>query len=117
LLGGAFAGRHADDAFAATSLGAKRAYRRALDETAVRDADNAALVGDEILHVDLAFIGRKFGSARAAMLVANLPQLFLDDGEDALLFGENIAQILDRLDELSVFIIDLLPLQPGQLIQ
>ena len=43
LLGRAFARGHADDAFAAAALRAKRAHRSALDETAMRDADDASL--------------------------------------------------------------------------
>ena len=54
---------HADDAFAAAALRPKRAHGRTLDETAVRDADDAALVGDEILHVDLAFIDCELSQA------------------------------------------------------
>ena len=61
FLGRAFARGHADDAFAAASLRAKRADRGALDEAAVGDADDAAFVGDEILHVDLAFVGHELG--------------------------------------------------------
>src|ERR1700737_3115126 len=91
LFGGAFTRGHADDAFAAAPLRAKCAYRCPFDETAMGDADDAALVGDEIFHIDLPFVGCKFGAPRAAMFVANLAQLFLDDGEDALLFGQNIA--------------------------
>ena len=66
FLGRAFARRHADDAFAAAPLRAERADRGALDESAVRDADDAALVGDEILHVDLAFVGDELRSGAAS---------------------------------------------------
>src|SRR5262249_44582063 len=44
-------------------------------------------------------------------------QFLLDDREHALLFRENVAQILDRLDQLFVFVLDLVALEPGQLIQ
>ena len=63
------------------------------------------------------FVRSNFRQARGAVLVADFAQLFLDDGEDALLFGKNVAQILDRLDEFLVFFVDLVPLESGQLIQ
>ncbi len=52
-----------------------------------------------------------------AVFLANLAQLFLDDGEDALLFREDVAQVLDRLDQFLVFVVDLLALEAGQLIK
>ena len=66
FLGGAFARGHADDALAAAALRAKRADGGALDETAVGDADDAAFIGDEILHVDLAFVRHQLRSAAAS---------------------------------------------------
>ena len=117
LLRRAFARGHADDAFAAAPLRAKGADRGALDKAVVRDADDAAFVGDEILHVDLAFVRHELGQARAGVLVVDLAQLFLDDLENAGLFRENVAQILDRLDQLLVFVDDLFALETGQLIE
>ena len=61
LFGCAFAGCHADNTFTAASLGAKRAYGRALDKTAVGNADNAALIRDQVFHVDLVFLGHELG--------------------------------------------------------
>ena len=92
LLGGAFARGHADHAFAAAPLRAKRADVGALDKTAVRDADDAALVRDEVFHVDLAFVRNDFGQARRAIFVANFAQFLFDDGQHALFFRQNIAQ-------------------------
>src|SRR5262249_6922812 len=71
----------------------------------------------EILHVDLTFIGNEFGQTRRAMLVFELTQFLFDDREDALLFRENVAQILDRFQQVLVFVLDLVPLETGQLIQ
>src|SRR6202011_1313499 len=102
---------------AAAPLRPERAYRGALDKPAVGDADDAALVGDKILHVDVAFIDRELSQSRRAMLIAQVAQLFLDDGENALLLGQNVAQVLDRLNQLLVFIVDLVALETGQLIQ
>ena len=103
FLGRAFARCHADDAFAAAALRAKRADRGALDEAAVGDADDAAFVARSDPPCDLAFVRHELGQARGGVFVANLAQLFLDDGENARFFRENIEQILDRLDQLFVF--------------
>src|SRR5436190_24167661 len=51
------------------------------------------------------------------MFIPRFAQLFFDNRENALLFGQNVAQVLDRLDQLLVFVVDLLPLEAGQLIQ
>ena len=74
-------------------------------------------VRDEIFHVNLALIGHDLRQARRAVLVANLAELFFDDREDALLFGQNVAKIFDRFEKFLVFLIDLLALEPGELIQ
>ena len=103
LLRRAFARCHADHAFAAASLRAKRADRGAFDEAAMGDADDGAFVGDQILHVDLAFVRHELGQPRRGIFVANLAQLFLDDGENARFFRQDVAQIFDRLDQLLVF--------------
>ena len=47
----------------------------------------------------------------------NLAQLLLDDLEDARFFREDVAQVLDRLDQLFVFVDDFFALQPGQLVK
>src|SRR5437763_16116085 len=51
------------------------------------------------------------------MFIPQFAQLLFDNRENALLFGQNVAQVLDRLDQLLVFVVDLLPLEAGQLIQ
>ena len=51
------------------------------------------------------------------MLIANLAQLFLDDLEDARFLGQDVAQVLDGLDQLRVFLFDLFALEPGELIE
>src|SRR5437667_493905 len=117
LLGGAFARRHSDHAFAATALCAKRADGSALDKTAMRDANDAALVRDEVFHIDLCFVRSDFRQARRTVFVADFAQYLFDDGEDTLLFGENVAQVFDGLDEILVFLVDLFALETGQLIQ
>ena len=117
LLGGALARLHADHALAAAPLRAKRAHGRALNKAAVRDADDATLIDDEVFDVDLRFVRNNFRQARRTVFVADFAQFFFDDGEDALLFGKNVEQIIDGLDELLVFVDDFLALESGQLIQ
>src|SRR5262245_60972178 len=91
FLGRTFASRHSDDAFAAAALGTKGAYGGALDKTTVGDADDAALVADQILHRDFALIRHQLRQPRGGILIANLAQFFFDDGENALLFREDVA--------------------------
>ena len=70
---------HADDPLAAAPLRAVLAGRRALDEAAVRDRDDLALVGEEVLHVDLARVGHDLGQARRGVLGLDRLHLLLDD--------------------------------------
>ena len=81
-----FAGLHAHDAFAAAALGAVGGDGGALEEAVVGDGDDGALIGDEVLHGDLALRGGDLGAARVAVLLLNLAQLVLDDFQDALFF-------------------------------
>src|SRR5215471_13861678 len=103
----AFASRHPDDAFAAAALRTKGAYGSALDETAVGDADDAALVANQIFHRDFALVRRQLRQPRGGIFIANLAQFFFDDGENALFFREDVAQILDRIEQFFVFLNDL----------
>src|SRR5688572_15584621 len=116
FLGGPFARGHPDDALAAPALRTERADRSAFDEPAMRDADDASLIGDQVLHVDLALVRNELGKPRRRVLVTNLTQFLFDDLENARFLGENVAQILDRLDQVGVFPGDLLALEAGELI-
>src|SRR5437588_817503 len=82
-------------ALAPVTLRSERAYRGVFNKAAMGDADNAALIRDQVLHVDIALVGDERGQARGAVFVSDLAQLFFDDCEDALLFCKNIAQILN----------------------
>src|SRR5262249_43190196 len=117
LFGGAFARLHADHALAAAPLCAKRAHSCALDKAAVGDADNATLVRNQVFDIDLCFVGNNFRQARRTIFVANFAQLFFDDAEDALFLSENIAQIVDGLDKVLVFIDDFFALEPSPLLK
>src|SRR5262249_38344615 len=113
FFGGAFARLHPDNAFSAAPLRAKCAYGGAVNKTPLGGADDSTPTCAEIFHIDLGFVGSNFRQARGVVLVADFAQLFLDDGEDALLFSENVAQIIDRFDELLVFVNDFLALESG----
>ena len=76
-----------------------------------------SFIGDQILHVDLAFVGHQLGQTRAGVFLLNLAQLFLDDLENTRFFRQDVAQIFDRLDQLFVLVDDFFALQPGQLIE
>ena len=60
--------------------------------------DDAAFVGDEVFDADLAFVGHDLRAALGAVFLLNLAQLVLDDLQHALLFREDVEQVLDRLD-------------------
>src|SRR6266513_1719792 len=117
FLGRALTGLHADNAFAATALRTKRAHGCSFDKPPVRDADNAALVRNEVFHIDLGLIRNDFRQPRRTILVADFAQFLFDDREDALLFGEDVAQVFNGLDELLVFLVDLLSLVTGKFIK
>src|SRR5206468_3490087 len=93
LLSRAFARRHSNDSFAAASLRAEGAYRSAFDKPAVGDADDATFVSDQVFHQNLAFVRHQLRQPRGGVFVANFSQLFFDDGENALLFGQDVAQV------------------------
>jgi len=95
---------HTNDAFAATSLCTKRAHGRALDKAPSVMLMMQALVRDEVFHIDLRLQQERFPSgAENHICSANFAQFLFDNREDALLFGEDILQILDGLDKLLVF--------------
>ena len=114
---GAFAGGHADDALAAAALGAIGADGGALDEAGVGDGDDDAFVGDEVFDGDLAFVGNNVGQARGGVLGFYLAQFLFDDGHDAGFFREDVQQVLDALEDLGVFELDLVHFHAGQLVE
>ena len=113
----AFACGHADDPAAPPALRAVAADVRALDQRGVREGDDDALVGDEVLDRHLALVGDDLRAALVAVLVADGPQLFLDDGEHALLLGQDVDEVGDRGEQLAVLPGDLVALQAGQLVE
>ena len=83
----------------------------------MREGDDDAFVGDEILDVDLAFRRHDLRAPFGSILALNVAQLLLDDFEDARLFGEDVEQVFDRLEQAIVFLLDALALEAGELIE
>ena len=110
-------GSHADDPLATALLGAVRADGRSLDEPLVGDCDDASLVGDEVLDGDLPLLRNELGETGAGMLVPDGLQLGLDDREDALLAGKDVEEVLDGLEKLLILVVELVTLEPGQLVE
>ncbi len=113
----ALARGHANDAASSAALRAIAGDVRALDQRAVRDGDDHALVGDQVLDRDLAFVGHDLRAALIAVLVLDGVELLLDDREHAYLLRENVTEILDLLQQFLVLADDLVALQAGQLIE
>ena len=117
LHDGVLAGAHADDALAASALGAVRADIGALDEAVVRESDDDAFVGDEVLNRHVALVGDDVGAARRGVLFFNLYDAFFDDGQHAIFAGDDVHQILDLDEQFVVLALDFVLLKTGQLVQ
>ena len=78
----------ADHAFAAALLRTVFGDRRALDEAEVGDGDDAALVGDDVLHPELAGEGLDLGAAGRGVLRLHLEELGLDQGHELVTMGD-----------------------------
>jgi len=89
---------HPDHTLASAPLRTKRTHSRAFDKAPMSNADDATLVYDEILHVDLCLIRSELGQARRTVFVANFTELFFDNREDTLLFGQDVAQVFDGFE-------------------
>ena len=110
-------GLHAKDALPAASLGPVAGDGGPFDVAGMRKGDHRALLRDQVLHVDLPFVLHNLGAAGISVFLLNLEQLLFDDRVDLLLAGQNTAQLLDLLDDGEILLLDLIPLQAGQLVQ
>ena len=110
-------GLGADDALAAALLGAVGGDGRALDEAEVRDGDDAALVGDDVLHAQLTGVVDDLGAAGRGVFVAELDEFRLDQREQPGLVGEDVAELEDEFFQRHVFGLDLAALQAGELVE
>src|SRR5947209_11378734 len=117
FLGRAFARGHTDDAFAAAALRPEGADGRPLDEPAVSNAYDAALIRDQVLHVDLALVRDELGQAWAGVLLLQVAQLLFNDFKDTGFFCEDVTQILNRDDQVFVFVFDFVAFEARQLVE
>ena len=117
LHDGVFAGTHADDALAATALGAVRADVGPFNQAVVGESDNDTLVGDEILDRHVALVGDDLGAARRGVLFFNLYDAFFDNAQHTIFAGDDVHQILDLDEQFVVLALDFVLLKTGQLVQ
>ena len=87
------------------------------DEAAVGDRDDLALVGQEVLHVDLARVGHDLGQARGRVLRPDRLDFLLDDRQHAVLVGDDVHQVADRDHQLRVLGHRLVAFQAGELVE
>ena len=116
-FGGALAGLHADDALAAAALRAVGADVGALDQAAVRDGDDDAFVGDQVLDGDLAFVGHQLGQARRGVLLLDRRSSSLMMASTRASRARMSSRSLMRSSKLAVFGPDLVALQAGELVE
>src|SRR5690606_35969968 len=99
-------GIRTDDTLAAALLGAELGDAGALDEAGVGDGDDHALVGDDVLHAEVAHVGHDLGFAGGGVFAAGGEEFLLDDVEQAAFGVEDGAQLLDGAQELGVLLLD-----------
>ena len=110
-------GLHALEAFSAAALKAVFGGGGALDIAAVREGDDHRVVGDEILHRDLADFRDDGAFTGSGVLRLDRLELVLDDGQHALLAGEDVEVIGDLDEDAVVFGLHLVALKAGELIE
>jgi hypothetical protein len=110
-------GLGADDALAAALLRAVVGDGGALDEAEVGDGDDAALVGDDVLHAELAGGADDLGAAGRGVFRLHLAKLLLDQGHEHGLGLEDRAELRDELHQGEVFGLDLAALETGELVE
>ena len=106
-------------ALAAALLLLEAVERRALDVVAAGEGDDAGLVLDVVERVgaEVVEVLADFGAAgvAGAVFLLGVVHVGLDDVEDALGFGEDRLVFGDVLEELLVFLLDLVALEAGEL--
>ena len=110
-------GFRTDDALAAAFLGAVVGGGSAFDEAGVGDGDDAALVGDDVLHAELAEGGDDLGFALVAELFLEGEQLGLDDLAQAPVVFQNLLEEGDEGLEFEILGLDLAALQTSELVE
>ena len=80
------------ESFAAATLSAIGAGRRALDVSTVADRHHHRLFGDQILQIDIAdLFAADLGAAVLTVLASDLAQVLPDDGQNVLLVRQECA--------------------------
>ena len=110
-----FAARHTRNTSAASALYLVGVNGKALDVAELCEREDAFLLRNQILYIDLAAYRAYLSAARVGVLVADSDKLFLYDFELAGLAGENLEEVgylcLQALD----FLLDLMAFHIGQL--
>ena len=102
------------DASAAALLGAIGRSGNALDIARVREGEDALLLFDQVLDINLVFDILNFGAAVVAVFVADGKQLVFQNALEHVFVGKQLAVILDALFQLVVLVLQLLALESLQ---
>ena len=104
-------------AHAALTLSGVFGHRRALDVAVLRQGEDALLLLDQVLDVQLVLHILDLGLAVVAELVGNGGQLLLEDGLHQSLVAEDTQEVGDLLLQLLVLGLELLPVKTLQRLQ
>ncbi len=105
------------DADTAAFLGGKFVNGGAFDKSVVGDGDEAGLLGDEVLHAEVAGGFGKAGAAGCAVFVLDGPEFRLDDAEQLAFVLQDFAEAGDAFLEFVIFFLDLIALHAGKLVE
>ena len=89
----------------------------AFDITLVAESNHDFLIRNQIQHVHIAGIVHDFRPAVIAKLICFFIQVFLNDIQNLLLICQHAFQIIDGLQYINIFIVNLFPFQTGQALQ
>jgi len=106
-----------DDALAAAPLPAVTRQGHPLDVALVADGDDAVLLGDEVLQVELLGLADDLGPPRVAVLLLHLVEVLGDDVEDEVFVAQDGLVLLDLRTNLDPLVAEFLDLQARQLLE
>ena len=104
-----------DEPLAAAVLGPIGGDRRPLDVAVLADRDDHRLLGDQVVHVEVAhLLAADFRAPRVGVLAASAPagpsrmmsRMFLLVGEDAVVLGDLVQQLAVLAGELLLLQVD-----------
>ena len=100
-----FPARHARNTSAASALDFVGVDGKTLDVAELRQREDAFLLRNQILNIDLAADGADFRAARVGVFIADRDKLLLDDFELSCFAGENFEEVRDfRLEPLDLLL-------------